>query len=105
MRFVETPVFTREASRYLPDDEYRALQLALALRPEQGAVIPGSGGLRKVRWSAPGRGRRGGLRVIYHRHRSSETIYMLLAYAKSDRDDLTRAQLRILRRLVEGELP
>ena len=63
--FVETPLFTRLVGDYLDDDEYRALQRALAAHPEAGAVIPGSGGVRKIRWGAESRGKRGGVRVIY----------------------------------------
>jgi len=62
--FIETPVFTREITALLPDENYRELQIALLLRPEAGDLITGSGGLRKVRWPAPGKGKRGGLRVI-----------------------------------------
>ena len=65
MRFVETPVFTAAIRRHLDDEQYRQLQIALMLRPEQGPVIQGSAGLRKVRWVTPGAGKRGGLRVIY----------------------------------------
>ena len=66
MRFVETPVFTAALRRHLEDTQYRALQLALLLRPEQGPVIPGSGGLRKLRWATAGQGKRSGLRMIYY---------------------------------------
>jgi hypothetical protein len=65
MRFIETPVFTRTLVALLDDEEYRYLQLALLQRPAAGALIPKGGGLRKLRWSLPGRGKRGGLRVIY----------------------------------------
>jgi mRNA-degrading endonuclease RelE of RelBE toxin-antitoxin system len=65
-RFVETTVFTRALRALVPDDDYRALQMALMLRPEQGALIRGSGGLRKIRWGGSGRGKRGGIRVIYY---------------------------------------
>jgi len=68
MRFVETPVFTRAVTSLLSDEEYRQLQLALLIRPEQGALIRGSGGLQKLRWGAQGRGKRGGVRVIYYWH-------------------------------------
>jgi hypothetical protein len=64
MRFVETPIFTKEVLDLLDDDQYRALQLALIFRPEQGAIIPGSGGLRKLRWGGKGRGKTG--RVASH---------------------------------------
>ncbi len=103
MRFIETPVFTAALRRHLPDEAYRALQLALVLRPEQGALIPASGGLRKLRWAATGRGKRGGLRVIYYWLPDEEAFYMLYAYAKNEQGDLTSAQIRILARLVREE--
>ena len=104
MRFVETPVFTRAVLSLLPDNEYRSLQLALMLRPDAGDLIPGSGGLRKFRWSLPGKGKRGGARVIYYWQRGSEVIYMLFIYAKSRQEDLTREQLRTLSKLVKENL-
>ncbi len=104
MRFVETPVFTRGLQNLLEDEEYRALQLALLFRPEQGLIIPGSGGLRKLRWSQKGKGKRSGCRVIYYWDEKQETFYMLLAYAKSKQDDLTPAQMKVLTKLVKEEL-
>jgi len=65
MTFVETKLFTKLVQEYLSDDEYAALQQSLIVSPEAGDVIPGSGGVRKVRWSVAGRGKRGGIRVIY----------------------------------------
>jgi len=103
MRFVETPIFTKEVCDLLDDDDYRALQLALIFRPEQGAVIPGSGGLRKLRWGGKGRGKRGGLRVIYYQAKEVDTFYMLFVYQKNDQEDLTPTQLRVLGRLVREE--
>ena len=103
MRFVETPVFTAIIRDLLPDDEYRALQSALLLRPEQGAIIPGSGGIRKLRWSGRGRGKRGGLRVIYFWFVSEGVVYMLYASAKGVAADLTPAQIKVLRGLVKEE--
>jgi hypothetical protein len=103
MRFVETPVFTAIIRDLLPDDEYRALQSALLLRPEQGTIIPGSGGIRKLRWSGRGRGKRGGLRVIYFWFVSEGVVYMLYAYAKGVAADLTPAQIKVLRGLVKEE--
>src|SRR5262245_17407970 len=103
MRFVETPVFTRLITEALDDDQYRTLQLALALRPEQGAVIRGSGGLRKLRWAVSGRGKRGGARIIYFWHQSSQTFYMLFVYTKQQQGDLTPAQAKQLGQLVRKE--
>jgi len=103
MRFVETPVFTEQITAALDDASYHRLQLALLLRPEQGALIKGSGGLRKLRWSGSGRGKRGGVRVIYFWHPEDDTLYMLYVYPKNERSDLTPAQVRVLRRLVEEE--
>ena len=103
MRFIETPIFTEDVSNELPSDEYRQMQVALMLRPEQGAVIRGSSGLRKMRWRRVGMGKRGGLRVIYFWEAKSETFYMLTMYRKSKQEELSVGQLRILRRLVAEE--
>jgi mRNA-degrading endonuclease RelE of RelBE toxin-antitoxin system len=103
MRFVETPVFTAALRRHLDDDTYRALQLTLALRPEQGPIIPGGSGLRKLRWSAQGRGKRGGLRLIYYWDPASQTFYMLYLCAKNEQGDLTAAQTKTLAWLVREE--
>lgn len=103
MRFVETPIFTKVITRLLDDDEYRGLQVALMLRPEQGPVIRGAGGLRKVRWARPGAGKRGGLRVIYYWAGVERAFYMLYAYSKNEQKDLTAAQARMLGQLVRKE--
>ena len=103
MRFVETPVFTAAIRRLLDDDQYRRLQIALMLRPEQGPVIPGTGGLRKVRWAKAGVGKRGGVRIIYYWAPAETVFYMLYAYTKSEQGDLTAAQARTLGRLVREE--
>ena len=66
MLFIETSIFTREIKRLLPDESYRMLQTALMFRPDAGDLIPGSGGLRKIRWNLPRQGKRGALRVIYY---------------------------------------
>ena len=103
MRFIETPVFTRAVVELLDDEHYRLLQLALLLQPELGPVIRGSRGLRKMRWSLPGRGKRGGIRVIYFWDRASETFYMLYTFRKNVQENLTPQQLRVLSRLVREE--
>ncbi len=105
MEIVETSVFTRQVVKLLSDDEYRLLQVALTVRPNLGPIIPGSGGLRKMRWRVAGKGRRGGVRIIYYWAVDQERLLMLLIYAKSDQEDLTPNQLRILRRIVEEEYP
>ena len=103
MRFIETPIFTREIVKLLSDEEYRRLQLALFLRPEFGRIIRQSGGLRKVRWSLTGKGKSGGIRVIYYWDPPGETFYMLLPYAKNKQEDLTAQQLKALGRLAREE--
>jgi hypothetical protein len=103
MRFVETPVFTAAIARFIDDEAYRHLQIALMLRPTQGQVIPASGGLRKIRWAGRGAGKRGGLRIIYYWSPAKTTCYMLYACAKAEQGDLTPAQLRVLGRLVREE--
>ena len=101
MLFIETPIFTKLVTDLIPDDEYRKIQLALVLRPEAGKIIPGSGGLRKIRWKSGGSGKRGGLRLIYFWDVQEDKIYMLLIYKKSKQEDLTQNQLKILRNLVK----
>ena len=103
MVFIETPVFTEDVESLLSADSYRPLQQALVLRPDTGPTIPGSHGLRKLRWRASGRGKRGGVRVIYFWFRDEETVYLLTVYPKSRQDDLTPRQIKILSRLVQEE--
>jgi len=103
MLVVETPVFTRRVLKLLTDDDYRLLQHEVVARPDVANIIRGSGGLRKVRWAATGRGKRGGVRVIYYWAVDRETILMLLIYGKNEQDDLTAEQLRVLKGLVEEE--
>lgn len=101
----ETSGFTRQVQKLLTDQEYRDLQTLLVNRPDAGPVIVGSGGLRKVRWGLRGKGKRGGLRVIYYYAEAEEQLLMLFVYPKSEKDDLTLAQLEILRNIVEEEYP
>lgn len=105
MLIVETAIFTRQVQALLQDEEHRLLQLHLAGKPNAGSVIRGGGGLRKVRWSVGARGKRGGVRVIYYWSKALDRILMLLIYSKAERDDLTPAQLRMLRKIVEAEYP
>jgi len=105
VRFVETHVFTKLVCDRLDDEQYRALQATLVLRPEQGVLIPRSGGLRKIRWGVKGSGKRGGLRVIYFWDKTSSTCYMLFLYSKNEQGDLTAAQVRVLAHVVKQEFP
>jgi hypothetical protein len=103
MRFVETPVFTRRVKELLPDEDYRALQIALLLRPAQGPLIKGGAGLRKVRWAPRGTGKRVGVRVIYFWRPDEQGFYMLFAYAKTEQENLTPTKIRVLARVVREE--
>jgi len=105
MVIFETPVFTRRIQALLEDEEYAALQYALTLDPALGDKIPGTGGLRKVRWAAEGRGKRGGIRVIYYHWSRAGQLYMLYVYAKNEQPDLTPEQKKLLKRLIEQEVP
>jgi hypothetical protein len=100
MIFIETSIFTKEIQRLISDDSYRMLQAALMLRPDAGNLIRGSGGLRKIRWNFPGTGKRGALRVIYYWN-PPDTIFMLFPYKKTEQEDLTPDQLKILRQMVK----
>lgn len=102
MELIETPVFTRQVLAALSDEEYRALQLHLVGRPDAGVLIPGSGGLRKLRWRLPGRGKRGGARVIYYWQSAVGQLFLLFLYPKNVRSDLSATELRVLRQLVTG---
>jgi mRNA-degrading endonuclease RelE of RelBE toxin-antitoxin system len=101
MVFIETSFFSEDIIELLPDDEYAALQHFLICQPEAGDVIRESGGLRKVRWSAGGKGKRGGARIIYYHVVSESQIRMLLIYKKGAADDLTQKQKSLLRAVNE----
>ena len=103
MVIVETSVFTKQVQKFLSDEAYRQLQSDLANQPDMGVVIPGSGGLRKVRWGYRGRGKRSGVRVIYYWVVSDERLLMLLMYPKNVKDNLSPAQIKALRQIVEDE--
>lgn len=100
MILIETPIFTREILRLLPDESYRRLQKELVAHPEAGDLIVGSGGLRKIRWAVPGKGKSGGVRIIYYWHRPN-ALFMLFPFKKSESEDLTPEQVKILKNLVE----
>lgn len=99
--FVETRLFTRLAQEYLSDDEYSALQQALRQDPAAGAVVPGSGGVRKLRWGVAGRGKRGGLRVIYFLRTRQGQIWMLTIYPKNVAENIPANVLRQIKEEID----
>ena len=101
MVIVETPIFTKLISQIMSDDEYKELQEALIIKPDLGVVIKNSGGLRKVRWSVDGRGKRGGVRIIYYWMTENEQLYMMYIFPKNTQENLTDAQTKALRQIVE----
>ena len=105
MVIIETSVFTRQIRTLLTDDNYMRLQAHLVMQPDAGKIIPNSGGLRKVRWTAKGRGKRSGVRIIYYWAVQHDHIMMLLIYAKNQQDELSSDQLKVLRRIIEEEYP
>jgi hypothetical protein len=103
MVIVETTLFTRQVQTLLTDEAYGDLQTELVKRPDAGVLIPGSGGIRKLRWGYQGQGKRGGLRIIYYWAVAQEQVLMLLIYPKNVQDNLSPSQLRALRQIVEVE--
>jgi hypothetical protein len=106
MEFVEAPTFTRYLSDYLSDDAYRELQTRLAANPGDGDLMPGTGGFRKMRWADArrGKGRRGGLRIIYFYFPSDHQIWLMTLYDKSEAADLTAKEKKALKAAIESEL-
>ena len=96
--FIETQLFTRLVKQYLSDEQYAELQIALIANPELGPVIAGTGGVRKMRWAAPGRGKRGGYRVIYYVRRPKGIIWMLTMYPKNVADSIPAPVLKEIRK-------
>jgi len=106
MEFIEAPAFTRRVSDYLSDDSYRDLQAKLGANPDLGDLMPGTGGFRKVRWADArrGKGRRGGLRVIYYHFKSDSQIWLMTLYDKDEASDLTAKEEKALKAAIENEL-
>ena len=99
MVFIETPVFTADMRKLLSDEEYSALQEFLVRTPSAGDVIVGTAGLRKIRWTAMGKGKRGGSRVIYFHVVADAQIRMILIYQKGIKDDLSPKEKAVLRQI------
>ena len=105
MEFLETPWFTRWIVDAMEDDAYRKFQSHLMKNPLAGDLIRGGGGIRKIRLALPGRGKRGGARVIYYYAAQRTTVLFLYAYEKSKQGDLTPDQVKALRKIVKEEYP
>lgn len=103
MELIETSLFTKQVQASLSEGEYRLLQLHLVARPDAGDLIPGTGGLRKLRWRLLGRGKRGGSRIIYYWRSAADQIFLLFLYPKNVRSNLSPGELRALRRLITDE--
>jgi hypothetical protein len=101
MVFVELTPFAAFRDEYWSDEDLRGLQNVLLVSPDAGDLIRGGAGLRKLRWAAQGRGRRGGARVIYHWHVRKRHIYLIYGYVKSKREDLTPRQIKVLAGLMK----
>ncbi len=94
MEFIETSLFTKLVYTYLTEEEYLGLQGFLVRHPETGKVVPGSGGVRKLRWGAAGKGKSGGVRVIYYYKKQDSEIWLLTIYGKSVMENIPAHVLR-----------
>ena len=102
MIFIETSKFTKLLSEYLSDDEYRMLQWHLQEKPESGDIVRGSGGVRKVRWAPEGKGKSGGVRLIYYWKKSDHEIWMLTIYSKSEQATIPGHILKKIAEAIEN---
>ena len=102
MRLVASTTYKRAIRKLLSVEERKSMEAAIAADPQGAPVIPGSGGIRKVRWARGGGGKRGGIRTIYFLYAETTTIYLLTAYAKAEQDDLRPGDLRDWAKLVRA---
>ncbi len=98
MEFIETSLFTNLVYDYLSEDEYLDLQVYLLQHPDSGKIIRGSGGVRKIRWASKGKGKSGGIRVIYYWKDRKEEIWLLTVYAKNEQETIPG---HILKKIAE----
>ena len=103
MLFIEAPKFTELVKEHLSDDEYAALQWMLLERPDAGLVVPGSGGVRKLRWGLRGRGKRGGIRVIYYWKTVDDEIWLLTLYAKNVQENIPAHLLKQIAQEIDND--
>ena len=101
MVFIESTLFSKHLSSYLADGEYQLLQKYLVERPDAGSIVKGSGGVRKVRWGAGGKGKSGGVRVIYYLVGAKDHIHLLVIYGKGEKENVTPADLKRVKVLLE----
>ena len=104
MQFIEFPYFTKWVVENLSDNEYREIQEELNKDPRKGHIIPQGHGLRKLRWSFKGKGTSGGVRIIYYLWLKHEELLMIYIYPKSEREDLTKDQLKLLAKMTKEYL-
>jgi len=102
VEFIESTAFTKYVYDYLSDDEYLGLQSFLLLYPESGKVVPGSGGVRKIRWAMTGKGKSGGVRVIYYFKRQDDEIWLLTIYSKNEVENIPAHILRKIAKEIEN---
>ncbi len=100
LEFIETAGFSSHRDKYFSDVQFHLLQLFLMANPGAGSVIRGSGGVRKLRWGIEGRGKRGGLRVIYYWIARDDQIFLITVYRKSEVSDLSSTAIKQIRKLI-----
>ncbi|MCH8944290.1 MAG: transcriptional regulator [Proteobacteria bacterium] len=103
MEFIETPLFSKIRESYFGDIEFHMLQLHLIDRPDAGDLIVGTGGATKLRWGIGGRGKRGGVRVIYYWITKDHQILLITVYAKNEASDISPATKKAIKKMI-GEL-
>lgn len=103
MEFIEATAFTKYGYNYLSENEYQGLQNYLLQYPEAGKVVPGSGGVRKVRWRMAGKGKSGGVRVIYYFKKQDDEIWLLTIYSKSEVENIPAHVLREIAKEIEND--
>ena len=103
MLFIEAPKFTELIQSHLNDEEYAALQWLLLERPDAGDIVPGSGGVRKIRWGLRGKGKRGGIRVIYYWKTADDEIWLLTLYAKNVQENIPAQVLKQIAQEIDDD--
>jgi len=102
MEFIEATAFTKYVYDYLSEDEYQGLQNYLLQYPETGKVVPGSGGVRKIRWRMAGKGKSGGVRAIYYFKKQDDEIWLLTIYSKSEEENIPAHVLREIAKEIKN---